>query len=542
MNKNSKPISFKILLTLVLLSGFFLRIWDIGNIPPSPSLDEVAIGYNAYSILKTGADEYGAKYPLILRAYDDWRPALYVYLVIPFVRLLGLNVVAVRLPSVILSIFSILGAYYLVRKLFEKDKNSNLIALFTAFLFAVSPWHIYISRLGHEANAALAFLILGMACLFYKRNIVGIMLATLSFMSYQSEKIIIPIILIIFTALFWKKLRERKISFLIGFLFVLPILIPFLKSSLTPVSLIRFQATNIFSAEHEKFEKRALKLASALEKKDILGQILNNRRLVAFEIVSNQYLSHFKPAWLFSNTGREPHKVPNLGLLYVWESVLILFGLTYLYKAKIGRREKAFIIFWFLSAPIPAAITTDAPHAMRSYTFLPILQILGSCGLVLLLNIAGKYKRIIYLGFFSLALFSFFSFYKNYFIIFPEEQSDSFQYALSRAIPYVLENEDKYEKIIISNRNNLYQSYMFFLFFSQYDPVKYLKEGGTISGGYAKTHKIGKYEFRPIEWSKEDKSIKTLFVGNQKDFPNYLESSHDFYNLNNLIGIKALEI
>ena len=83
---------------------------------------------------------------------------------------------------------------------------------------------------------------------------------------------------------------------------------------------------------------------------------------------------------------------------------------------------------------------------------------------------------------------------------------------------------------------------MFFLFFSQYDPVKYLKEGGTISGGYAKTHKIGKYEFRPIEWSKEDKSIKTLFVGNQNDFPNYLESSHDFYNLNNLIGIKALEI
>ena len=75
--------------------------------PPSPSLDEVSIGYNAYSILTTGKDEYGYRLPLLLRAYDDWRPSMYVYIVIPFVKFMGLSSLAVRFPSIILSLFAV---------------------------------------------------------------------------------------------------------------------------------------------------------------------------------------------------------------------------------------------------------------------------------------------------------------------------------------------------------------------------------------------------------------------------------------------------
>src|SRR3990167_8737038 len=94
---------FSWLFLLIIVVGVFLRFYQLVSVPPHPSLDEVSIGYNAYSILKTGGDEYGTKFPILLRAYDDWRPALYVYLVIPFVALFDLTVLSVRLPSVILS-------------------------------------------------------------------------------------------------------------------------------------------------------------------------------------------------------------------------------------------------------------------------------------------------------------------------------------------------------------------------------------------------------------------------------------------------------
>src|SRR3989344_6012623 len=92
------------LFIIILLAAVFLRFYRLDVIPPHPSLDEVSIGYNAYSILQTGKDEFGYKLPILLRAYDDWRPAHYTYLVIPFVEFFGLNVFAVRLPSVLLSI------------------------------------------------------------------------------------------------------------------------------------------------------------------------------------------------------------------------------------------------------------------------------------------------------------------------------------------------------------------------------------------------------------------------------------------------------
>jgi len=109
-------------------------------------------------------------------------------------------------------------------------------------------------------------------------------------------------------------------------------------------------------------------------------------------------------------------------------------------------------------------------------------------------------------------------FVKNYFLVFPKEQSKSFHYALGKTVPYVIENQDKYEKIVFSNDNNLYQSYMVFLYYSKYDPALYQKQGGTISGGYAETHKFGKYEFRPIDWKKEKKG-KTLYIVNPSEVP-----------------------
>src|SRR3989344_3026051 len=135
----------RIALFLIIFLAFILRLYRINDVPPALSLDEVSIGYNAYSILKTGADEYGTKFPLLLRAYDDWRPAFYVYLVMPSIQLFGLTPFGVRLPSVILGTLTVLLTYSLVQELFKSSRFASYISYLASLLLAISPWHIYLS-------------------------------------------------------------------------------------------------------------------------------------------------------------------------------------------------------------------------------------------------------------------------------------------------------------------------------------------------------------------------------------------------------------
>src|SRR3989344_9183178 len=120
----------KILVALVILAALILRLWQLGNVPPSPDWDEAALGYSAYSIMETGKDEYGKSLPVILRSFDDYKPALYVYLIIPFINILGLNIISIRLPSAIFGTVAVIGTYFLVRQLFDKHKEKDRLALF----------------------------------------------------------------------------------------------------------------------------------------------------------------------------------------------------------------------------------------------------------------------------------------------------------------------------------------------------------------------------------------------------------------------------
>jgi hypothetical protein len=130
----------------------------------------------------------------------------------------------------------------------------------------------------------------------------------------------------------------------------------------------------------------------------------------------------------------------------------------------------------------------------------------------------------------------------QYFIAFPRQYSDFFQYALSRAIPYARSQESSYKTIVVSNERQLYQSYMFYLFFSTFDPAVYQQLGGTKSGGYEEIHTIGTYEFRPIDWEKDKSFSHTLFLGNPWDFPVNPAATIRFDNLNGARTIVAVSI
>lgn len=535
-----KPVF--LILVVIFLVALFLRLYKIGSVPPSPSLDEVSIGYNAYSILKTGADEYGTKFPVLLRAYDDWRPALYVYLVIPFVNLFGLTVTAVRLPSVILSILAVVATYFLVVKIFSSWKYAIHLGLLSSLLLAINPWQIYLSRLGHEANAGFAFFVFSLFFFFRNNIYLFFIFLALSFVSYQSEKIFLPLFFIALVFLFKDRFLHRKKQVVIGVLIAVIVVFPFFKATLEPNALIRFKATNIIEANHERFQKEALILAENVKENNTLGIIIHNRRLVAAKIVFEGYISHFNPVWLFFNPLADKHKVPGLGLFYLWEAPLFILGFFWLIKSKIDKKIKLLFLSWLFIAPLPGAITTDAPHAMRIYTLLPLPSILAGLGLVQIYLFFQRYKiqkGIFYILFATTVIVSSLYFFYKYFIVFPKTQSSSFQYALSQTIPFVLRQDSIYNEIVFSNIDNLYQSYMFFLFFSKYDPFLYQQQGGTVSGGFAQTHSFDKYEFRPISYVSENEG--TLLIGNISDFPIDKNPLRIFADLDKKEVIKIIE-
>lgn len=526
-------MSAKYLFIFIFVVGLFLRLYNINGVPPSPSLDEVSIGYNAYSILHTGRDEYGTFLPLLLRAYDDYRPALYVYLVVPFVALLGLTIQAVRLPSVVLSLVSLITIYFLIKELLPKNisfrkihLSRDMIAFLTMLFVSISPWHIYLSRLGHEVNLGFVMTVLGV--LFFLRSInregrvwdivISAICFSLSFYSYQSQKIIVPVMLLGLFLLYFSFIKKHLKSFIIAGLVGIVLTIPVFLVSISDEGRTRFEGTTVFDATHPLHNTRLQQFTKAKEDGDILGQIYYNRRLTNIVIFSNQYLSHFSPHWLFMGTEKEDHKVPNLGLMYPWEFPLIVIGLFVLVRSNIPVSNKLFVGVWILASPLAASITTGAPHAMRSFTFIPTWQILSSLGIVYSFQILRKYipQIVLYCVFIFVIIVSVAYFFYQYFVMFPVLHSRSFQYSLSAFLN--TQKIDEYDSpVIVSNQDQLTQSYMFYLFYSKYDPHTYIKDGGTQSGGFAETHKINSIEFRPIEF--ENERAGAVLVGNVTDFP-----------------------
>ena len=141
------------LLVAITLTAAILRLFHLDTVPPGVNRDEASIGITASSLFTTGKDEYGRTLPLSFESFGDWKLPLYIYTTIPFVKALGLTELAVRLPSALFGIASVVAIFFLANLLFA----SEVIALMAALSLALSPWHIHISRVESEAIVAVFF-------------------------------------------------------------------------------------------------------------------------------------------------------------------------------------------------------------------------------------------------------------------------------------------------------------------------------------------------------------------------------------------------
>ena len=256
-----KKKSYLLLFGILILASL-LRVWALGSVPPSPDWDEVALGYNAYSLLQTGRDEYGEQLPIILRSFGDYKPALYAYLAIPFIGLFGLDTFAVRLPSAIFGILTVLAVFFLIKELAKRED----VALLSALVLAISPWHIQFSRVAFETNIGVSLSIFAALFFLYglRKNIFLFLSAIclgLGLYAYQSEKVFVPLFALGLIIIFFKELRQVKRNFLIGAVCVgliisLPMLVSMLGDSTT---LLRARDVSVFNQQSDDYKINAEK-------------------------------------------------------------------------------------------------------------------------------------------------------------------------------------------------------------------------------------------------------------------------------------------
>lgn len=534
----------KIILLILLLLAGLLRFYGISHTAPALNWDEAALGYNSYSLSIDGRDEFGKLLPLqYLESYGDYKPVVYSYLGAVPVRLFGLNEFGVRFPSAILGVLTVLLTYFLVKEIFpKKDKKTEVVALVSAFLLAVSPWHIMLSRGAYEASVSQFFIVLGIL-LFLKainKNPWLLILAAISlivsFYTFNTARVFVPLIVIVmgiaFRKTLLKNIKQSIVTVVIGLIIIAP-LIPFL---ISPQAKLRFHEVNIFS-NLEVIETSNQYIEN--DENAWWSSIIHNRRvLYGLEFVKH-YFDNLNPRFLFiTGDGNPRFSTQDVGQLYLLELPFLIAGAFLLIRKKEGHFW--IIPVWFLLGIIPAATARETPHALRIETVIPTLQIIAAYGFV---SVCLMIKRLNYRKFFVgvcglIILLNTLYFMRGLLTHYAREYSSEWQYPYKEVVSYVNQNYDKYENIVMTDK--LGRPYIYFLLYNKVHPDEFRKSAKIEREVFGFVHVKGFDKFRfEKEINEVELSGRTLYI----DVPseNQGEIIKEFKLLNGDIALVSYE-
>ncbi len=487
------------LLILLLTFSFIVRVWDIDSVPPGLYWDEMDVGYQAYSILKTGKDYFGNTPFLTVHSFADFRAPVLIYLTIPFVAVFGLTPIAVRLPSAILGTLTVLLMYLLTYQLFKDKKTSLIAALLTAFV----PWNIQYSRMAFEAIAMLVFFLGGLICFFKglvkpKWLILSAILFSLSLFTYNTTKLFVPIVILSLAIIYFRKLSISRP--LIAAVIILTT--SYLASLYGTVFLNggqRFAEISIFTDPQNASQVDYLRHRSSSsydnetlpgESPRFLDKLIYNKPSLQLDRVIQNYLKVFSTNFLFLRGDQNlRHSTSAFGEFYRFEIMTILLGLAFI-LINLKKRNKSdapldkvslFLLIWIVTAPIAAVVTRDGGnHATRLFLLFPALTISSALGAKYLLSIlSGKINKVFTIFITLVWVVSVVGFLNFYFGTYKIESVRAFQYGFKEAITKAIEEKGNYEYVVIDDKGD--SSLMHYLFISKYDPARFQSEIKSIN-------------------------------------------------------------
>lgn len=470
-----------IFLIIILVLALILRVLYLDRVPPSLFGDEIDVGYQAHSLLKTGKDISGRFLPFYIKSLAEYRTPLYIYSAVPFVGVFGLNEWGVRLPAVFWGMISILTLFLLVRKLFNFK-----IAAIASLLLTISPWHLQYSRSSFEVTMLLSFIVLGVYSLtqYIEKKRVTYLLTSVILLGltpyiYSTAVIFTPLLILLLGAVFLtnKDILRNRGHLLIGLFVLLLTTIPMFYSIYSGEARGRFEVISIFqdSVLLDKInlarssQKYYSPLGEVSTQNPLIEAVLHNKLTVFTQVFSLNYLNAFSFYFLFgSGDPNFRQSIFEMGELYFFEIITIFLGIYYL-LTRMQRKVKYLIFGWLLISPIPASLTTGGGlHATRLFLMIAPLTILSALGIFSLINERRKVFKGLTFILIVLALINIIFYFHRYFIHYPIESWRWWHVGFKEAINFVQKKEASYGKVII---NNSYEpSLIRYLFYTNYDP------------------------------------------------------------------------
>ncbi len=444
----NKPSLHIILLIFIIILGFIIRVYRLSEIPPGFFADEASIGYNAYTLLTHGTDEYGNRFPIFFRALGEYKSPIQIYTTVPFIAVFGLHEFAVRLTSVFWGIVSIIGVYLLIRTIFQRFVFADTTGIAAAFLLAISPWHIHLSRIAFELMPYVTFTTLG--TYFFLRSkekpyflFPATLCFTLAIYSYFPARLFIPCFAVILFFIYVSMLIKHKRILILNFLLALLLLLPLLIHMFSMQGLSRWKQVSIFTNPP-------------------------NETSIPLHVVKN-YISHFSLNFLFitGDAGMPGqtitrHSLLDMGELYMFQLLLMIFGIIFLIiHRKTQKKTLSLLLSWLTLYPLGSMLTIDtSAQATRSIIGVIPFTILSALGLVFLLHLANSLRRFITYTFiiilFSTIAFSFFSLGYAYFLRYPLYSSNywGWQYGFRPIMQYFKQQGHLNDQLLITHRFN----------------------------------------------------------------------------------------
>ncbi len=466
-------------LILIILIAIFLRTYHLNSVPPALFGDEVDVGYQAYSILKTGKDMTGRFMPTYIRSIAEYRAPLFIYSAVPFIGVFGLNEWGVRLPAAFWGALSVIGVYLFASHMFGKR-----VGLISALLLSISPWHLQYSRAAFEVTLLLCLLIYG--CYFFitftKRRVnllIAVFLFGLTPYTYSTASVFTPLLMFCLGIAYLPSLKKNTSTVVLAALVLLITVLPALISIYKGEARERFQTVSIFQ-ESVLLDKSNLARIGLEhfnldgEKQTVNTQIellFHNKPAIFAQVFSLNYLRAFSFEFLFGKGDPNyRHSIQEMGELYLFELPLLLLGL-YALISKVKPVNKLIILAWLLIAPIPASLTYDGGfHGTRLILMLPPLMVLNALGLDYMLDRIKKMPSLIAVSLIAIFAVVGVGFYMHrYYVHYPIESWRWWQIGYKEALTLVQSESDKYDTVVI---NNSYEpSLERYLFFTKYDPA-----------------------------------------------------------------------
>ncbi|MDP3988182.1 MAG: glycosyltransferase family 39 protein [Candidatus Levybacteria bacterium] len=512
-----------LILFLIIILAAFLRLWQLDVNPPGVHADEADSGYNAYSILKTGKDMYGNFLPIQITGFaQNYRAPLSTYLTIPFVAAFGLSPFVVRLPTAIFGTLLLLLIFFLVKILFKSEK----LALITAFLVAVNPWAVHISRAYADHILALDFMLLGLIFFLKKERTLFYFLSGLFFglslFSYHAPKVFLPFFIPLLILIFWKDLSKKKANLLV-FLAVFILFFSFvLKLSFFDKGAQEFNNVSAFNSRVAK-------------------DIVDKERRVTFAPLKISSIFHSKPLFFIKEFSRNYGRAVSInylyldgesnltawvgdrGLFYPIELPFFLIGIYSLFAKK--KKTALFLLGWLITSVIPGAIAVDQMYTYRNIYLLPVILIFTSYGLLTAYKFFSARRRLVFyfVGFIGIFFtISIISYFYHYFYDYPFYSRSWWAAPDHEAIDYIITNKGKYNLVYINGGINWL---LLFAFDTKLDPslFQYTLSHPAKKNG-SNFFKVDNIIFENFFFKKDDVPAKifpknSLYSGKANDFP-----------------------